>query len=84
MAWQIYTKKVVSDDGIAFQWFWQKPLTGKPEESPVGFTTRERCEADAALHGYSPSTCTREVALDEPAHPLCVEAPLTFREGPVT
>ena len=54
MQWKIYTKPVETDDGgIALRWFWRKPVAEGRQESAVGFTTRNACEADAAKHGYT-------------------------------
>ena len=55
MLWRIYTKPVETEDGgIGLRWFWRSPVMEGRKESPLGFTTREACVADAALHGYTP------------------------------
>lgn len=55
MLWRIYTKPVETEDGgIALRWFWRSPVLEGRNESPVGFTTRDACVADARLHGYTP------------------------------
>jgi hypothetical protein len=50
--WKIYTKAVSVEGGVAFRWFWRKPVTEGRAEAPHGFTTRAECEEDAMLHGY--------------------------------
>ena len=55
MLWRIYTKTVETEDGgVATRWFWRTPVMEGRHESPVGFTSREACVADAKLHGYTP------------------------------
>jgi hypothetical protein len=55
LLWRIYTKSIQTDDGgIALRWFWRSPVMEGPKESPVGFTSRDACVADAAKHGYTP------------------------------
>ena len=54
MNWKIYTKVIeTGDGGVATRWFWRKPVMEGRTESQVGFTSREACEADAKLHGYT-------------------------------
>ena len=53
MYWKIYTRKVETERGVQLRWFWRKPVLQGREESPVGFTSRAECEADARQHGYN-------------------------------
>ena len=60
--WRIYSKIVEIEDGtVATRWFWRSPVMEGRRESPVGFTSREACVADATVHGYTPEReSTRE------------------------
>ena len=53
MKWKIYTKQIATEDGVMLRWFWRKPALEGRQESPVGFTSRPECEADAVRHGYT-------------------------------
>lgn len=60
MNWKIFTKQVeTGEGGIAVRWFWRAPVLEGRRESPVGFTSRAACEADAAQHGYTNDQETR-------------------------
>ena len=60
MLWRIYTKTIETEDGgIAARWFWRAPVMEGRKESPVGFTSRDACVADATLHGYTPDRETK-------------------------
>ena len=67
MEWKIYTRKIATGDRVLIRWFWRKPAMQGREESPVGFTSRAQCEADAREHGYAGGA--PEDAADEAAAP---------------
>ena len=52
MTWQIYTRLVEIDAGVALRWFWRDR---EGRQSPESFIFRDRCEADASRHGYARS-----------------------------
>ena len=49
MRWQIYTKLVPIDGGVAFRWYWRDP---EGRESTSSFVSRIACERDASARGY--------------------------------
>jgi hypothetical protein len=51
MSWHVYTKRLISKRGVCLLWFWRRELPHGRIESPVGFSTRAACEADAIKHG---------------------------------
>ena len=60
MGWRVYTKRVVDGNCIAMRWYWCTHLPHGKFESPVGFTTRPQCEADAIKHGCRPHDQEKE------------------------
>jgi hypothetical protein len=51
MTWRVYTKRLVSTNGIFTRWYWCAELPHGSLESPEGFSSRAQCEANAIRSG---------------------------------
>jgi hypothetical protein len=54
MGWRVYTKRLISANGVSMRWFWSVELPHGTLESASGFSSRNECEADALRHGCRP------------------------------